>query len=196
MERYIYRVGKEGPGMVVKETTISKMITEQIPKTKIVKQMVQVPKTRMIIQLVPEEVEVTNEETKEVTIEMQEVEKEVEETYYVDEEKEVEETYYESVEKEVVTHVIAQPLFPIMQEKKVREGNSYKVETLEFNFETEKQEVTNTKYENVPQEILQQEIEEEYVPRIEKYQTLGLISKVEQLQQEFLTKYEALTTGA
>ncbi len=76
----------------------------------------------------------------------------------------------------------------LTEERKTRENNQYKIETLVFNPETEVQEVTNTIFEDVLKETLLDELKAEYLPQIKDADMLGDTVEKERLQQEYLQK--------
>ena len=89
--------------------------------------------------------------------------------------------------------VITKIPFCMLEEiRKTRIENQYKIETLVFNPETEVQEVTETVYDDVPKEILLDELKAEYLPQIKDADLLGDTLEKERLQQEYFNKKAAI----
>jgi hypothetical protein len=74
------------------------------------------------------------------------------------------------------------------EQRKTRQENQYKIETLVFNPKTEVQEVTSTTFEPVPKEILLDELKAEYLPQIKDADMLGDYDEKARLQAEYLQK--------
>ena len=77
-------------------------------------------------------------------------------------------------------------------QRKTRQENQYKIETLVFNPETEVQEITQTTFEPVPKETLLDELKVEYIPKIKDADLLGDLEEKARLQNEYMAKKAAI----